>query len=247
MVCDFALSIVTSESAMLNEPEMQHLVDMQHRSYLLLRWMAKGVSAGGIGFETAHDYSTLTEAAEEWILGHYLNIPVKARPAREDLPSFCRFFSTYLINSFDLISSPGKQLYSPDAHCFCPMCSWLVEAPNLKTKKLQLSDKRRAQSMRVNVLLNLAAEHHFSLGEKEIKGLPDDRQAWESASLVAYGYDMLEREKGIANGPAILALWRGFAWNESGSPKHAFRLKAQMICDAEQRLLGLLQGIAQNR
>ena len=234
---------------MLNQPEMRRLVDMQHRSYLLLKWMAKAVTEGFVNFETAHDYSTLPEAAEGWILGHYLNIPGNARPPREDLPAFCAFcafFSTYLTNSFDFISNPGKQLYSPDAHCFCPMCSWLVDAPNLKAKKVQATEKRRAQKMRVNALLNLAAEHRLNVDASRITELLDDRQTSEDASLVAYGYDLLQREKGIANGPAVLALWRGFAWNESGSPKHGFRLKAKLIADAENRLLALLQDIGHN-
>jgi hypothetical protein len=56
---------------MLTQTEMRRLVEMQHRSYLLLKWMAKAVSEGFVNFETAHDYSTLPEAAEGWILGHY--------------------------------------------------------------------------------------------------------------------------------------------------------------------------------
>lgn len=231
--------------AMLNQPEMRRLVDMQRRSYLLLKWMAKAVSEGFVSFETAHDYSTFPEAAEGWILGHYLNIPDNARPPREDLRAFCAFFSTYLTNSFNLISSPGKQLYSPDAHCFCPMCSWLVDAPRLKTKKVQSADKRRARKMRVHALLNLAAEHGLGVCESDIAELLDDRQTSEDASLLAYGYDLLHRERGIANGPAVLALWRGFAWNESGSPKRGFRLEAELIVDAEKRLLALLQDIDQ--
>lgn len=228
---------------MLNRSEMLRLVDMQHCSYLLLKWMAKAVSEGFVSFETAHDYSTLPEAAKEWILAHYWNIPEDARPPRNDLPSFCAFFSTYLTNSFDIVGDPGKQLYSPDAHCFCPMCSWLVDAPNLKTKKLTSADKRRAQKMRANALLNLAAEHRLNLREQTIAELLDERHTFEDASLLAYGYDLLQREKGIANGPAILALWRGFAWNESGSPRQGFRLHATTIVDAESRLVTLLQNI----
>lgn len=231
---------------MLNQPEMRRLVDMQHRSYLLLKWMAKAVSEGFVSFETAHDYSTLPKAAEGWILAHYSNIPDNARPPREDLTEFCAFVSTYLTNSFDFVSDPGKQLYSPDAHCFCPMCSWLVDAPNLKTKKVQSADRRRAQKMRVNALLNLAAAHRINVSEKDITESLDDRQTSEDASLLAYGCDLVQRVKGIANGPAVLALWRGFAWNESGSPKHEFRLKAKLIVDAENRLLALLQDIGQN-
>ena len=50
-----------------------------------------------------------------------------------------------------------------------------------------------------------------------------------------------EREKGIAEGPAVLALWRSFAWNEAGSPKDGFRLKAELITASEKRLVALLQ------
>lgn len=231
---------------MLNQNDMRRLVDMQHRSHLLLKWMAKAVTEGFVSFETAHDYSTLPEAAEEWILEHYLNIPDNARPSRDDLPTFCTFFSTYLANSYDFISKPGKQRYSPDAHCFCPMCSWLVDAPNLKAKKLQPADKRRAKRMRLNALMNLAAGHRLDIGESAVAELLDDRQTSEDASLLAYGHDLLQREKGIANGPAVLGLWRGFAWNEAGSPKQGFRLKAHLIIEAENRLLALLQTIDQN-
>lgn len=236
----------THEIAMINQPEMRRLVDMQHRSYLLLNWMAKAVSEGFVNFETAHDYSTLPAAAEGWILGHYLNIPDDARPTREDLPAFCAFFATYLTNSFEFITNPGKQLYSPDAHCFCPMCSWLVDAPSLKTKKVQSTDKRRAHKMRLHVLLNLAAEYRLHVSENEIGELLNNRQTSEDASLLAYGYDLLQREKGIANGPAVVVLWRGFAWNESGSPKHGFRLRAKLIFEAEKRLLTLLQRVDQS-
>jgi hypothetical protein len=221
---------------------MRRLVDMQRRSYLLLKWMANAVSKGFVSFGTAHNYSTLPEAAEGWILGHYLNIPDNARPPGEGLSAFCAFFSTYLTNSFDLISNPGQQLYSPDAHCFCPMCSWLVEAPNLKAKKLTPTDKRRAQTMRTNAIMNLVAQQRLDVAEDRIEELLNDRQVFEDASLVAYGYDLLRREQGIASGPAVLALWRGFAWNEYGSPKQGFRLKAESILDAENRLLELLRG-----
>ena len=77
---------------MLDGNVIRHAVDMQNRSYLLLKWMVKAVEDGFIQFETAHDYSTLPEAAEAWIFGHYLNIPAGARVAREDLGDFCSFF-----------------------------------------------------------------------------------------------------------------------------------------------------------
>ena len=225
---------------MFSQSEMSRLVDLQQRSYRLFKWLAQAVSDGFIHFQTAHSYSTLSEAAEAWILGHYMNLPDDARPPREELSEFCAILSTYLTNSFDLISSPGKQLYSPDAHCFCPMCSWLVEAPNLKTKRLDSDDKRRAQKMRIRAFVSIATTHGINVRQEQLEEALKNRKVFEDASLVAYGNDLLQRSKGIANGPAVLALWRGFAWTESGSPKQGFRLKGQMILDAEKRLLDLL-------
>lgn len=229
---------------MLEEKELRRAVEMQRRSYLLLKWMASAVKDGFVSFKTAHAYSTLPQAAEGWILGHYLTIPANARPTTEDLGAFSAFFSTYLTNSFDLIANPGKQRYSPDAHCFCPMCSWLVDAPNLKAKKVTSADKRRAHKIRVETLLQVAMENVIPITESQIGGLLEDAANLESASLLAYGYDLLQRTKGIANGPAILALWRSFAWTTAGSPKAKFRLTPDLIIEAETRMIDAMKDMA---
>lgn len=213
---------------------------MQNRSYLLLKWVASAVKEGFISFQTAHKYSTLPEAAEGWILGHYLNIPADARPAREDLPVFAAFFSTYLTNSFDLIEKPRKHLYSPYGHCFCPMCSWMV-APNLKAKKISSADKSRAEKIKARTLLRIAEENRISVSESQVAKVLEDDVNREYAALIAYGYDLLQRMKGYAAGPAVLALWRGFAWSKAGSPKKNFRLSEDMIVKAEQRLVEVLR------
>lgn len=219
---------------------LQRLLDMQQRSYRLLKWMAIAVTEGFVSFDTAHDYSELPVAAEAWIRIHYQNIPPNARPANEDFAPFCNFFSTYLTNSFELVSNPGQRRYSPNAHCYCPMCSWLVDAPNPVTRKVQPSDKRRADTMRRNAWLKLAIGNEIEVDGSILNEMLHTRLAFEDASLVAYADDLIQREKGIANGPAVLSLWRGFAWNETGSPKHGFRLKANLIVEAEERLLKLL-------
>ncbi len=70
------------------------------------------------------------------------------------------------------------------------MCSWLVDAPNLKTKKLTPTDKRRAQKMRINALLNLAAQNGLNCRKDEIEESLNNRQVFEDACLVAYGIDL---------------------------------------------------------
>jgi len=68
----------------LDISELKRAVDMQQRSYRLLKWTASAVRDGFIDFKTAHTSSNLPEAAESWILGHYFNIPADARVDRKD-------------------------------------------------------------------------------------------------------------------------------------------------------------------
>ena len=229
---------------MLDQTLINQAVDLQERSYRLLTWMADAVKKGFIEFNTAHEYSSLPEATADWIISHYINIPENARVNKDDLEDFSAFFSTYLENSFDLIADPGKQLYSPNAHCFCPMCSWLVDAPNLKTKKISGSDKRKARKMKIAAIQQLAASLEIVLSDKAIENVIDDSSLREPLSLFAYAYDLLSRMKGISAGPAVLVLWRGFAWTKQGSPKKGFKLSTEMIIDSEARLSKILHGKA---
>lgn len=221
---------------MLNETELAHVVDLQRRSYSLLKWMADAVTRGFIRFDTAHDYASLPEAASGWIVSHYNDIPMNSRPDRESIQSFSKMFSTYLQNSFEFVRNPGKQLYSPQGHCFCPMCSWLSDAPNLKTKKPSAADKRRARRMKVATIENLLTENHATRTSQEIEAIVDSRELKECVSILTYAHDLLARAKGLGVGPAALVLWRGFAWTQQGSPKKDFELSVESILASEKRV-----------
>jgi hypothetical protein len=225
---------------MLLDPQQLDLaVKMQAKSYSLLKWVGQSVSSGLLSFRTAHEYSTLPHAAANWIDKNYLNIPDAARVDQKDITVFANFFSTYLENSFDLIANPGKIKFSPDAHCFCPMCSWMIDAPNLKTKSLSTADKKRALKMQVHSIIQLGIDCGAKLDESRAETIVAENG--EVTALLAYGHDLIQRLNATANGPAVLALWRRFAWNSSGSPKPMFRLSTKMILDAESYLQDLLE------
>jgi hypothetical protein len=219
---------------MFTNEQMSRAVDLQERSYELLRWVSAAINKGFISFKAAHNYLSLSAAAEEWIARHYQNIPEAARPALEDMKDFSSLFATYLENSFELVSNPGKRLYSPGAHCFCPFCSWLADAPNLKTRKLTSADRKRAQRMTLRALNHLATEQGVCLAETRGQAILEDASLREHLALFTYGLDLWDRMKGIAVGPASLVLWRTFAWLPSGSPKKKFRLSAELFLQAEQ-------------
>jgi hypothetical protein len=114
----------------------------------------------------------------------------------------------------------------------------MIDAPNLKTKSLSTADKKRARKMQVYSILQLGIDCGAKLDESRAETIVAENG--EATALLAYGHDLIQRLNATANGPAVLALWRRFAWNSSGSPKPKFRLSTKMILDAESDLQALL-------
>jgi len=225
---------------MFDPTELARAVKVQSQSFALLQWTADAIARGFITFSAAHTYATLPAAAQAWIEEHYADLPTSARPARAEIAPFARFFASYLETSFELVERPGQRLYSPDAHCFCPMCSWLVDVPHLRTKKLVPADKARAEKSKLAALHALAVEASVSPSDEELQALLADITLREPLALVAYGRDLLERTRGGRVGPSTLALWRTFAWTPTGSPKKKFVLSAELVLDAERTVLARL-------
>jgi hypothetical protein len=78
---------------------------------------------------------------------------------------------------------------------------------------------------------------------KGVDALLADRNYSRDAALVTYGAQLLRRCEGYTTGPAVLALWRQFAWTPGGSPRRGFELRAEDILAAEGRLRGALRGM----
>lgn len=223
-------------SAMLVRERIERAVDLQARGYQLLRWLEKAFADGVIAPEAAHRFASMEDSACAWVERHYRELPAAARPAPEDLRAFGRLFSTYLTNTFDLDAQPGERLFSPDAHCFCPMCSWMVRVPHLRPKKLGTADKKVAERMKRSFVRALAAEIGAPASDEDVERVLRDPGLREAVGLVTYAADLLQRLEGVAVGPASLALWRSFAWTPEGSPRKGFTLSADAIMAALRTL-----------
>jgi len=217
--------------------EIERAVDLQRRGYQLLLWLEQAFDKGFISPEAAGRYGSSEGAALGWLEKHYENLPETARPQHGDLKAFSAYFSTYLDNSFDLTSDPGQRLYSPDAHCFCPICSWMVNKPHLTPKKLRTADKKAAHLMKGEWIRALAVQQKLPLSTDDLNTLLEDPAYREAIGLCTYASDLLDRMEGVAVGAASLALWRSFAWTAQGSPKHGFQLSADAILDAREALV----------
>jgi hypothetical protein len=225
---------------MLIREQVAHAVHLHACGYQLLRWLEKALGDGVISPEAAGAYATSEEGAYAWLDRYYVSLPAKARPDRAHLRAFGNLFSTYLDSTFDLDVRPGERLYSPDAHCFCPFCSWMVRKPHLRPKKVGPADKKAAERMKRAFLTRLAASHGMSVFggtlDERLDEMLQDPALREPAGLCAYAADLLQRLEGRAAGAATLALWRTFAWTAQGSPKQGFVLTADEIMSAQDVL-----------
>jgi hypothetical protein len=226
---------------MLPEDQLSLAIEIQNRAFALLKWAGDSMTRGAIPFRDAIHAGTPAETSRQWILSHHSNLPSEARPAEEHLEALASFFATYLTTSFDFVEKPGQRLSAGRRGGWCcSMCAILANLPHLQVKYLDKSDKERAAKLRSRRLVLLAAEHEMILMKPDADRIAADPETRRDASFSAYGASLIERMRGITDGPAVLALWRDFAWKPEGSPNPKFRLKLSTIIDAEIRLLNAM-------
>lgn len=215
--------------------EISRAVDMQKRSYRLLRWVASAVDSHRVSFDHAHGALGMEEAARAWFTRNYDCLPSDARPAREDVEQFANLFASYLGTSFDLVEDPGSRPKS-QCGCWCSYCTMMVAASHLKAKKVREGDKRGAAIEKTRYVGDLVRELGLPLEEAQICALAESKELREAVALATYGSWLLKRMRGLSCGPEVLALWRQFAWNATGAPKKDFDLSVDAITAAELRV-----------
>ncbi|HMQ10939.1 MAG TPA: hypothetical protein PKC21_02285 [Oligoflexia bacterium] len=218
---------------------LDELIILQQKAYKLLRFLDKAMNEGFISPKGAHNFMSMNKAAESWIKQHIKNFPQDARPDignQQELGVFCNLFATFLDISFDIDKNPGKKLYSEGAHCFCSMCSYLVNVSHLKTKKISKAEKNRAKKIKHHTLIQLCLNNNLDIADETISQIVESKDCSEDLAILAYVGQLIDRAKGISNGPAVLCLYREFAWKNSG-PKKNFTFNASLVHKATNDLL----------
>lgn len=233
---------------MLPPDELRLALDIHSRSYKLLRWLSRAVDAGEIPIPRAvssRHANDVTAATLDWIEPYHLMFPPEMRPASGTLREFAAFFGTYLTSSFDLTEHPGVVLRNQyDSSCYCPICARLVSSSHLKPKKLTASAKKRAITLMLDRLIELAHEHSVKMTISDAEKLIAKPECRVAAAYSAYGYWLIQRTQGLTDGPSILAIWRHFAWSDAGSPRKEFRLQYEDIQKSEDLLLTSIRELA---
>ncbi len=101
--------------------------------------------------------------------------------------------------------------------------------PYFRPKNVTREAKHRAHKLKLQYLTQLAQNAEHPLDHAGAQALTEDTELREAVAMATYGHHLIRRIHGHSEGAALLVLWREFAWEESGSPKKAFRLNAEDI------------------
>lgn len=227
---------------MTDPEELERALELQQKGYQLILWLGSLTDRSIVAFDQAHEAASMAEAGRHWLERNLSTLPERCRPEPGDLEAFANIVASFLSSSFDLVAEPGTRRDSR-CGCYCSWCSCAVAASHLKTKKVSGKDKKRSLDLQADLLMSCALELNRSLAREEAVRMLEDKDVGEAAAVVAYADELIRRMKGLYEGPAVLALWRRFAWNEKGSPKKDFRLKVEDVRRAEARIERVIRKI----
>lgn len=222
---------------MINEDELNRALKTKDQTYNLVMWLNSAIKKDIINPQKAIEYTTSFNAAKDWIVEHYKNLPIDSRPDSldlNDIESFTHMFLSYFNSSFDIEIDPGQR-YVP--HLLRKEGAF-VDNPHIHPKRLYSKDKVNARKLKIAYLQGLATENQFD--NTILENLVDNSDLKEKIAITTYGLQLIERLKGFDEGLAVLALWREFAWDSNGSPKKKFKLDSKLILEYEQLIINEL-------
>lgn len=209
-------------------------------------WISDAIDKGQIQASRAAHHSGGPDAANQWLRSNYYHIPEKLRPAQSDIDEFAAFFSTYLTSSFDVIEKPGTKGEGPTpTSCRCELCMRIVNAHHLQAKKLYARDKRRADFLMCDCVVDLAIKNNLEIDERSAEQIVTVQTTRRSAAFITYGHWLIRRLSGETDGSAILALWRLIAWDPRGGMRQGFTLKLNDFKTAETQILSTIRNVTQ--
>lgn len=204
------------------------LLDLQRRSYALLRWVNERVQAGTLRVDAMHGSLDAVAAAAEWVRRNARTLPADARPPEGRLEQFGHLFASYLTASFE----PAAIKRVSDG-CHCGFCTYLVAVPHLRARTPSGEDRRIARQLELDLLEELAAEEGLALFRDELSPLlREERGLGRPLAMVTWVREVARRSAFRGQGSPVLALWREFAW-KAGRPDRGFELTTDAVLEAE--------------
>lgn len=229
---------------MINEHELNRALRTKDLTYNLVMWLNSAIKKDIINPKKAIEYTTSFDAAKDWIVEHYNNLPLDGRPESldsKDIDCFTNMFISHFNSSFDIEVEPGQRYVPHYVNNHLPKYS---DNPHIHPKKLYNKDKLQALRLKEDYLRDLAVEFGKQLDDNALRLLIDAPGLKERIAITSYVSQLLKRLIGQDEGLSILALWREFAWDSNGSPKKKFKLDTKVILEYEKTIIDELNKIS---
>jgi hypothetical protein len=223
---------------MFDVKEIKEAISISNQTYNLIIWLNKALEEGFIEFNSVKEITETTVIAKNWLENHIENIPMNAKPTNNNSDTWDKYlnmFCSYFQTSFDIVQEPGKR-YIP--HLLRERNKSYKTNPYIKPKSISSSNKNNTQQLKLDYLTNLTKHEKIAINFETIKLI--EKNIDHKLAIATYGATLIERQKGKIHSSTILALWREFAWEKSGSPKSDYFLEAEEIIASEQLLLNEL-------
>ncbi len=216
---------------MFERDQVDEILDLQRRSYTLLRWIDAKVQSGTLPLGALHGALDASHAAADWLSRNAASLPANARPPAGRLERFAHLFASYLVTSFQV--SAKKRIRTG---CECELCSYLVDAPNLHVRTPSKLDEQVAAHVKLDCLEALAAEAGAPLFRAELESfIAANEKLRRPLAVVAYVRELDRRSTYRGQGRPVLALWRELAW-KGGRPDKKFELTSDEVIRAEDAI-----------
>jgi hypothetical protein len=221
---------------MFEESALRRTLQLQRKSYELLRWANQALKERRLKFADLHSNMSTWEAARSWIERNRSSLPSLARPDPDQIDEFAHLFASYLITSFRV----AKQRRISDG-CDCSFCSFLVAVPHLQAKAPTKLDCEVARTLKLVALQRLAEELELPLFAEETENfLREHPEIERDLALVTWALEVLRRGEFRGQGEPVLALWREIAWKEN-HPDRKFEPTPERVLSAEARIADTLE------
>lgn len=208
---------------MFDRTRLEALLELQGRSYALVRWLDGRARAGQLSARELRRALADAGAAEDWLRRNAAGLPSDVRPPPGSEVRYANLLASYLATSLQV--SPA---WRARAHCA------EVRTPGLRARAPSREDEAVAAALELDCLEALAAEEGLALFRDELARFRAASPALGRAiTTVAYARELERRTEFRGQGRPVLALWRELAWDGT-HPVRGFALTADAVLEAER-------------
>ena len=224
---------------MFDKQVLKRTLNVHLYVYKLVPWLENAIYRNAVSPNDIALLSTDNALCLDWFKSQYHSLPTENRPGTslDELTDYACMLSGMLFDAFELETNPGVR-YVPHRLRSFHKPSKTARNSHLHPKKLTKKDRFKAIKLKVSYLEKLCNEHGIVLPDSALN-LPIPRTN-DALAIATYAGCLVRRMHGHKEGPAVLALWREFAWNKGGPIKN-YKLKVSSILKAENLLVVALK------